>query len=95
MFRKLHIILIIAVLVVVGFFVVTSMSFSSRYEEGPYYSPVLVPTPYELQWSSYPDFAAKTCKYRWWLIDGYLSILFLLVFTAIAFLWRPTGNNRR
>lgn len=28
-------------------------------------------------------------------MDGYLSILFCLVFTAIAFLWRPTGNNRR
>src|ERR1700733_7222006 len=38
MFRKLHIILILAVLIVVGFFVVTSMSFSSRYEEGPYCS---------------------------------------------------------
>jgi len=74
MFRKLHIILILAVLIVVGFFVVTSMSFSSRYEE---------------------DFAAKTWQYRWWLVDGYLSILFLAVFAAIAFLWRPTGHNRR
>lgn len=34
MFRKLHIILIVAVLIIIGFFVVTSMSFSSRYEEG-------------------------------------------------------------
>jgi len=41
------------------------------------------------------DFAAKTWQYRWWLIDGYLSILFLLAFVAIAFLWRPTGQNRR
>lgn len=39
MFRKLHIILILAVLIVIGFFVVTSMSFSSRYEEGLYHMP--------------------------------------------------------
>lgn len=39
MFRKLHIILILAVLIVIGFFVVTSMSFSSRYEEGLYHLP--------------------------------------------------------
>lgn len=34
MYRKLHIILIGAVLIILGFFVITSMSFSSRYEEG-------------------------------------------------------------
>lgn len=74
MYRKLHYILIGAVLIILGFFVITSMSFSSRYEE---------------------DFLAGSWPYRWWLMDGYLTILFLIVFTAIAFLWRPTGNNRR
>jgi hypothetical protein len=34
MFQKLHYILFFAVLIVIVFFVITSMSFSSRYEEG-------------------------------------------------------------
>ncbi|KAF9513850.1 hypothetical protein BS47DRAFT_1382191 [Hydnum rufescens UP504] len=74
MFRRLHIILTLAMLVILGFFVVTSLSFSSRYKE---------------------DFAAQSWPYRWWLMDGYLTILYLLVFSSIAFLWRPTGHNRR
>lgn len=32
---------------------------------------------------------------RWWLLDGYLALLYLVAFTAIAYLWRPTPNNRR
>lgn len=40
------------------------------------------------------DFIPKTWKYRWLLLDGILSILYLIVFSAIAWLWRPTGNNR-
>lgn len=40
------------------------------------------------------DFIPKTWKYRWLLLDGLLSILYLIVFSAIAWSWRPTGNNR-
>ncbi|KAG8971982.1 hypothetical protein FRB90_010343, partial [Tulasnella sp. 427] len=32
---------------------------------------------------------------RWWLLDGFLVLLYMAVFICIAFLWRPTGNNRR
>jgi hypothetical protein len=41
------------------------------------------------------DYAAKTWKSRWWLLDGWLSLLYLGAFSAIAFLWRPSENNRR
>ncbi|KAL4070596.1 protein PTM1 [Scleroderma citrinum] len=41
------------------------------------------------------DYAAKSWRARWWLLDGYLSILFYVAFWSIAYLWRPTENNRR
>ncbi|THH19061.1 hypothetical protein EW146_g2036 [Bondarzewia mesenterica] len=41
------------------------------------------------------DYAAKTWKVRWWLLDGWLALLFLFAFTSIAYLWRPSANNRR
>ncbi|ETW87041.1 hypothetical protein HETIRDRAFT_468833 [Heterobasidion irregulare TC 32-1] len=41
------------------------------------------------------DYAAKTWKYRWWLLDGWLALLFLVAFVLIAYLWRPSANNRR
>lgn len=41
------------------------------------------------------DFGADTWKTRWILLDGWLSVLYLVVFFSIAFLWRPTGENRR
>ncbi|KII94126.1 hypothetical protein PLICRDRAFT_50112 [Plicaturopsis crispa FD-325 SS-3] len=41
------------------------------------------------------DYAAKTWQKRWWLLDGWLALLFLVAFSAIAFLWRPSPNNRR
>jgi len=41
------------------------------------------------------DYAAKSWKVRWWLLDGYLALLYLVSFTSIAYLWRPTPNNRR
>ncbi|GAA5957944.1 hypothetical protein JCM10213_002267 [Rhodosporidiobolus nylandii] len=42
-----------------------------------------------------PSFPAKTWKTRWLLLDGWLSILYAACFFAVAFLWRPTGSNRR
>ncbi|KAG8903157.1 hypothetical protein FRC01_009308 [Tulasnella sp. 417] len=74
MFKTLYRILMVAVLALFGFFVVSSMSFSSRYDE---------------------DYAPRSWKSRWWLLDGFLVLLYMAVFVSVAFLWRPTGNNRR
>lgn len=41
------------------------------------------------------DYAPETWETRWYLLDAWLSILYLVVFSSIAFLWRPTGHNRR
>ncbi|KAF9567045.1 protein PTM1 [Agrocybe pediades] len=41
------------------------------------------------------DYAAKTWRVRWWLLDGWLALLYLTAFALIAFLWRPSENNRR
>ncbi|KAF9225433.1 hypothetical protein BS17DRAFT_701032 [Gyrodon lividus] len=41
------------------------------------------------------DYAAKSWRIRWWLLDGYLAILYFVSFWSIAYLWRPTENNRR
>ncbi|KAI5475999.1 transmembrane receptor [Pseudohyphozyma bogoriensis] len=41
------------------------------------------------------DFGPKTWQTRWILLDGWLGVLYFIVFVAIAFLWRPTANNKR
>ncbi|KAG1864765.1 lung seven transmembrane receptor-domain-containing protein [Suillus subalutaceus] len=41
------------------------------------------------------DYAAKSWKIRWWLLDGYLALLYFFTFWSIAYLWRPSENNRR
>ncbi|KAI0347767.1 hypothetical protein BDW22DRAFT_17032 [Trametopsis cervina] len=41
------------------------------------------------------DYGARSWKVQWWLLDGWLSLLFLVDFIGIAYLWRPTPNNRR
>ncbi|KAJ7446455.1 lung seven transmembrane receptor-domain-containing protein [Mycena galericulata] len=41
------------------------------------------------------DYSANTWRVRWWLLDGWLALLYLVAFTAIAYLWRPSANNRR
>lgn len=73
-FTKLYRILVIAVVVIGAFFVISSLSFSSRLDE---------------------DFAPGTWKSRWILLDGWLGVLYLVVFSSVAWLWRPTANNRR
>jgi hypothetical protein len=40
------------------------------------------------------DYAANSWKYRWWLLDGWLALLYLCAFWSIAYLWRPTDHNR-
>jgi flagellar biosynthesis/type III secretory pathway M-ring protein FliF/YscJ len=63
-----------AIVVIAAFFVITSISFSNRFEE---------------------DYAAETWKNRWLLLDGWLGLLYLACFCAIAYIWRPSENNRR
>jgi flagellar biosynthesis/type III secretory pathway M-ring protein FliF/YscJ len=41
------------------------------------------------------DYAAKSWRSQWWLLDGWMALLYLAAFSAIAFLWRPSANNRR
>lgn len=41
------------------------------------------------------DFINSQWQTRWFLIDGWLSILFFTIFAAIMWLWRPTANNQK
>ncbi|KAJ7597591.1 lung seven transmembrane receptor-domain-containing protein [Mycena floridula] len=41
------------------------------------------------------DYAANSWKSRWWLLDGWLALLYFVSFVAISYLWRPSPNNRR
>lgn len=61
-------------MVIGAFFIISSISFSSRLDV---------------------DFGPKTWQTRWILLDGWLGILYFIAFCAIAWLWRPTANNRR
>jgi len=74
MFQRLHLVLLFAVVVVIAFFVVSSLSFSGRLAE---------------------DYVAKSWRLRWWLLDGWLALLYLVCFISIALVWRPSANNRR
>ncbi|KAF7347665.1 Integral membrane protein [Mycena venus] len=40
------------------------------------------------------DYSAKSWRVRWWLLDGWLALLYLVAFAAISYLWRPSANNR-
>lgn len=42
-----------------------------------------------------PDFAPTHWKTRWFVLDGWLNLVYLGDLAAVAWLWRPTGNNRR
>ncbi|KAG0231992.1 hypothetical protein BGX31_005311 [Mortierella sp. GBA43] len=42
-----------------------------------------------------PDWPANHWRIKWFLLDGWLNILYLIVFTVIVILWRPTENNKR
>ncbi|KAK7064065.1 integral membrane protein [Favolaschia claudopus] len=41
------------------------------------------------------DYSANSWRVRWWLLDGWLALLYLAAFAAISYLWRPSANNRR
>ncbi|KAI8458999.1 lung seven transmembrane receptor-domain-containing protein [Phakopsora pachyrhizi] len=40
------------------------------------------------------DFAPDTWSTRWFILDGWLSLLYMVCFVSIAYLWRPTERNR-
>lgn len=41
------------------------------------------------------DYAPRNWRWRWVLLDASLVIIYLVAFSAIAWLWRPTDNNVR
>ena len=41
------------------------------------------------------DFAPTHWKTRWFVLDGWLNLVYLVDLVAIAYIWRPTANNRR
>jgi hypothetical protein len=41
------------------------------------------------------NYPSETWRYRWFLLDGWTSCLYLGVFVAIAWIFRPTGYNMR
>jgi hypothetical protein len=42
-----------------------------------------------------PDFVPFHWKSRWFILDGWLNLVYLADVIFIAYLWRPTANNRR
>ena len=42
-----------------------------------------------------PDFVPNHWKTRWFILDGWLNIVYLFDIAYVAYLWRPTANNRR
>ena len=42
-----------------------------------------------------PDFVPTHWKTRWFVLDGWLNLVYLADLAVIAYLWRPTANNRR
>ena len=41
------------------------------------------------------DFVPDHWRSRWFVLDGWLNIVYLFDIAFVAFLWRPTANNRR
>jgi hypothetical protein len=37
------------------------------------------------------DYAPRNWRYRWILLDGSLALIYLMVFMAVAWLWRPVS----
>lgn len=42
-----------------------------------------------------PDFLPSHWKTRWFILDGWLNIVYMFDICFVAYLWRPTANNRR
>ncbi|KAI9829524.1 MAG: hypothetical protein M1826_005568 [Phylliscum demangeonii] len=41
------------------------------------------------------DFVPDHWQTRWFILDGWLNLVYLVDLAYIAYLWRPTANNRR
>ncbi|KAL8968317.1 MAG: hypothetical protein Q9183_002521 [Haloplaca sp. 2 TL-2023] len=44
---------------------------------------------------SSPDFVPNHWKTRWFILDGWLNLVYMVDIAYVAYLWRPTANNRR
>ncbi|KAI4232195.1 MAG: hypothetical protein LQ349_005150 [Xanthoria aureola] len=44
---------------------------------------------------SAPDFVPRHWKTRWFILDGWLNLVYMVDIAYVAYLWRPTANNRR
>lgn len=42
-----------------------------------------------------PDFAPTHWQTRWFVLDGWLNLVYLADVCFVSYLWRPTANNRR
>ena len=42
-----------------------------------------------------PNFVPNHWKTRWFILDGWLNLVYLFDICFVAYLWRPTINNRR
>jgi len=42
-----------------------------------------------------PDFVPDHWQTRWFILDGWLNLVYLFDIAYVAYLWRPTANNRR
>jgi hypothetical protein len=42
-----------------------------------------------------PSFIPEHWRTRWFILDGWLNLVYLCDIAFIAYLWRPTANNRR
>ena len=42
-----------------------------------------------------PDFVPDHWQTRWFLLDGWLNLVYLVDLAFVSYIWRPTRNNRR
>jgi hypothetical protein len=45
--------------------------------------------------ASRPEFAPTHWQTRWFVLDGWLNLVYLADVCFVAYMWRPTANNRR
>ncbi|KIW11985.1 hypothetical protein PV08_09259 [Exophiala spinifera] len=50
---------------------------------------------FALAGSGESDFVPRHWQTRWFVLDGWLNLVYLFDIAFIAYLWRPTANNRR
>lgn len=93
MFQKLQYILLFVVFVISIFFVVSTLTFTGRLAEGT--RSIYLGCRGSTYSIIYADYAANSWRVRWWLLDGWLSLLYFFAFGYIAYLWRPSPNNSR